>query len=58
MANTVWQYLQPEKLTIDLNLYLAEDEWKFWLKTFTNFIEALPRGENLTRKNASRFFRK
>ena len=29
MANTEWKYLQPEKLTIDPNLHLAEDEWKF-----------------------------
>ena len=46
MANTEWKYLQLEKLTIDPNSYLAKDEWKFWLKTFTNFVEALPRGEN------------
>ena len=42
MANTEWKYLQPEKLTIGPNSHLAEDEWKFWLKTFTNFVEALP----------------
>ena len=46
MANAEWRYLQPEKLTIDPNSHLAEEEWKFWLKTFTNFVEALPRGEN------------
>ena len=43
MANAEWRYLQPEKLTIDPNSHLAEEEWKFWLKTFTNFVEALPR---------------
>ena len=46
MANTEWKYLQPEKLTIDPNSHLTKDEWKFLLKTFTNFVEALPRGEN------------
>ena len=46
LANTERKYLPPEKLTIDSNSHLAEDEWKFWLKTFTNFVEALPRGEN------------
>ena len=50
MANTEWKYLQPEKRTIDPNSHLAEDEWKFWLKTFTNFVEALPRGENTVNK--------
>ena len=43
-------YLQPEKLTIDPNSHLAEDELKFWFKTFTNFVEALPRGENTVDK--------
>ena len=43
-------YLQPEKLTIDPNSHLAKDEWKFWLKTFSNFVEALPRGENTVNK--------
>ena len=50
MTNAEWRYLQPEKLTIDPNLHLAEEEWKFWLKTFTNFVEALPRGENTVDK--------
>ena len=50
MANTEWKYLQPEKLTIDPNSHLAKDEWKFWLKTFTNFVKALPRGENTVNK--------
>ena len=38
------KYLQPEKLTIDPNSHLAEGGCKVWLKTFTNFVEALPRG--------------
>ena len=50
MANTEWKYLQPKKLTIDPNSHLAEDEWKFWLKTFTNFVKALPREENTVDK--------
>ena len=50
MANTEWKYLQPEKLTIDPNSYLAEEKWKFWLKTFTNFVEALLTGENTLNK--------
>ena len=50
MANAEWRYLQPEKLTIDPNSHLAEEKWKFWLKTFTNFVEALPRGENTVDK--------
>ena len=51
MANAEWRYLQPEKLTIDpFSTHLAEEEWKFWLKTFTNFVEALPRGENTVDK--------
>ena len=44
------EVLTPEKLTIDSNSYLAEDEWKFWLKTFTNFFEALPRKKNTVDK--------
>ena len=50
MTNTEWKYLQPEKLTIDPNSYLAEDEWKFWLKTFTNFVEVFSRRENTVHK--------
>ena len=45
MANTNWKSLQPEKLSIDPNSPTAEDEWKLWLKTFTNFIEAMTAGE-------------
>ena len=29
MTNIEWKYLQPEKLIIDPNSYLPEDEWKF-----------------------------
>ena len=46
MANADWKCLQPEKLDINPNAQSAEDEWKFWLKTFTNFVNAMPRGEN------------
>ena len=45
MANMNWKCLEPEKLSLDLNSPTAEDEWKFWLKTFTNFVEAMPAGE-------------
>ena len=37
MANSEWKCLQPEKLAIDPNAVSAEDDWKFWYKTFTNF---------------------
>ena len=45
MANTNWKFLQPKKLSVDPNSPTAENEWKFWLKTFTNFVEAMPAGE-------------
>ena len=45
MANTNWKCLQPEKISVDPNSPTAEDEWKFWLKTFINFVEAVPAGE-------------
>ena len=45
MANMNWKCLEPEKLSLDLNSPTAVDEWKFWLKTFTNFVEAMPAGE-------------
>ena len=45
MANTNWKCLQPERLSVDPNLPTAEDERKFWLKTFSNFVEAMPAGE-------------
>ena len=50
MTTTEWKCLQPEKLSINLNAATAEDEWKFWHKTFTNYIEAMPRGENALNK--------
>ena len=46
MPNADWKCLQPEKLDIDLNSKSAEDEWKFWLKTFTHFIDAMPSEDN------------
>ena len=45
MAYTQWKCLRPEKLAIDPHAKSAEDEWKFWHKTFTNFIEAMPGGD-------------
>ena len=49
MQITEWKYLHPEKLIIDPNSYLAEDEWKF-CKNVYNFVEALPRRENTVHK--------
>ena len=43
------KFLQPEKLAIDPSLSSAEDNWKFWFKTFSYFINALP-GENALKK--------
>ena len=37
--------MQPEKLPVDTNSPTAEDEWKFWRKTFINFVEAMLAGE-------------
>ena len=45
MENTNWKCLQPEKLSVDPNSPTSKDEWKFWLKTFTNFVEVMPTGE-------------
>ena len=42
MPSTEWKCLQLEKLSIDPNAVSAEDDGKFWFKTFTNFIEAMP----------------
>ena len=50
MTASEWKCLQPEKLSINPNAATAEDEWKFWHKTFTNYIEAMPRGENALNK--------
>ena len=46
MRSTEWKCLQPEKLSIDPNTVSAEDDWKFWFKTITNFIEAMPTDDN------------
>ena len=45
-ARTEWKCLQPEKLAIDPNATSAEDDWKFWYKTFSNFITAMPQGDD------------
>ena len=45
MAGAQWTCLQPKKLAINPYVESAEDEWKFWHKTFTNFIEAMPEGD-------------
>ena len=50
MTTAEWKCLQPEKLSINPNAGTAEDEWKFWHKTFTNYIQAMPRGENALNK--------
>ena len=50
MTKTELKCLQPEKLSFDPNAASAEDEWKFWYKTFTNFVEAMPRGDNALNK--------
>ena len=43
------KFLQPEKLAIDSSLSSAEDNWKFWFKMFSYFINVLP-GENALKK--------
>ena len=50
MAQANMKFLQPEKLAIGPNSSSAEDDWKFWFKTFSNFINALPGGENALKK--------
>ena len=50
MAQANLKFLQPEKLAIDPSSSSAEDDWKFWFKTFSNFINALPGGENALKK--------
>ena len=50
MAQENLKFLQPEKLAIDPSSSFAEDDWKFWFKTFSNFINALPGGENALKK--------
>ena len=46
MAQENLKFLQPEKLAIDPSSSSAEDDWKFCFKTFSNFINVLPGGEN------------
>ena len=50
MAQANLKFLQPENLAIDPSSSSAEDDWKFWFKTFSNFINALPGGENALKK--------
>ena len=50
MAQANLKFLQPEKLAIDPISSSAEDDWKLWFKTFSNFINALPGGENVFKK--------
>ena len=50
MAQANLKFLQPEKLAIDPSSSSAEDDWKFWFKTFSNFINALPGVENTLNK--------
>ena len=50
MAQANPKFLQPEKLAIDPSSSSAKDDWKFWFKTFSNFINALPGGENAPKK--------
>ena len=50
MAQANLKFLQPEKLAIDPGISSAEDDWKFWFKTFSNFINVLPGGENALKK--------
>ena len=50
MAQANLKFLQPEKLAIDPSSSSAEDDWKFCFKTFSNFINALPGGENALNK--------
>ena len=45
ITETEWKCLQPEKLAIDPDATSAEDEWKFWYKTFSNFVAAMPQDD-------------
>ena len=45
MAQANLKFLQPEKLAIDPSSSSADDDWKFWFKMFSNFINVLPGGE-------------
>ena len=50
MAQANLKFFQSEKLAIDPSSLSAEDDWKFWFKTFSDFINALPGGENALKK--------
>ena len=50
MAQVNLKFLQPEKLAIDPSSSSSVDDWKFWFKTFSNFINAMPGGENALKK--------
>ena len=50
MAQASLKFLQPEKLAIDPSSSSVEDDWKFWFKTFSNFINALSGGKNALKK--------
>ena len=50
MINLEWICLQPEKLAIDHNAVSAEDGWEFWYITSTNFVAAMPWGDNAIEK--------
>ena len=50
MGQANLKFLQPEKLVIDRSSSSAEDDWKFWFKTFSNFINELPGGKNAIKK--------
>ena len=44
-TGTEWKCLQPEKLAIDPNATSAENDWKFWYKTFSNIVAAMQQGD-------------
>ena len=50
MAQANLKFLQPEKFVIDPSSSSAEDDWKFWFKTFSNFINELPGGKSAIKK--------
>ena len=35
------KYLRPERLTLEPDHESAEEQWTYWLQTFTNFMDAL-----------------
>ena len=50
MAQANLKFLQSEKFVIDPSSSSAEDDWKFWFKTFSNFINELPGGKSAIKK--------